>query len=411
MNKKVLIVCYYFPPLGMAGIGRPLSLFKKLPALGYDCDVLTVKPVAYWGYEPDLLEGIDTSRVFRSGSHDPQRLMYLLGMRQLRRSVAGPASRAAGRFFPDSKIGWVRAAVRLGRTLVENYRYDVILSTSPPMSAHLVARKLAREFKLPWVADFRDFWTSYRVEEVFDRPRLIRKGRRLLKEIVSQAAAVTAVNKDVARYLGAGEVIPNGFDERVEDWRLPPNSDRYVIGVPGAVNRPEGLKPLLDLLDDLQQDDATLFEHIRLMQLGAVHSDWLNDLLEQHGLGDRSDILGYQPRSECIKALSAASMFYLDVPESLGTETVPSRVFELLVSGRPLLAQTPLSGGLCQLIEKHNAGLCFDHLDRARALDYLKLQVTDHRAGTAVVNPLPKFSHEYSADAMAAKVARVLDRL
>ncbi|MCK4574663.1 MAG: glycosyl transferase family 1, partial [candidate division Zixibacteria bacterium] len=63
--KRVLLVCYYFPPLGGAGVGRPLSLFRYLPQFGYECDLLTVKPVAYRGYEPELLEGLDQSRIYR----------------------------------------------------------------------------------------------------------------------------------------------------------------------------------------------------------------------------------------------------------------------------------------------------------------------------------------------------------
>ena len=58
MNKKVLLICYYFPPLGLAGVGRPLNLFKRLPRFGWDCHVLTVKPVTYWAYEPDLLDQV-----------------------------------------------------------------------------------------------------------------------------------------------------------------------------------------------------------------------------------------------------------------------------------------------------------------------------------------------------------------
>ena len=57
--NKVLLICYYFPPLGGAGISRPLSLFKHLPEHGIDCDVLTVEPVTYRIYEPELLDGLD----------------------------------------------------------------------------------------------------------------------------------------------------------------------------------------------------------------------------------------------------------------------------------------------------------------------------------------------------------------
>ena len=67
MNGRVLLICYYFPPLGLGGVGRPLNLFKRLPNHGWECDVLTVKPVLYRAYEPELLDGLDQSRISGRG--------------------------------------------------------------------------------------------------------------------------------------------------------------------------------------------------------------------------------------------------------------------------------------------------------------------------------------------------------
>ncbi|MBD3258674.1 glycosyl transferase family 1, partial [candidate division GN15 bacterium] len=123
-RKTALLICYYFPPLGLAGVGRPLHLVWELPAFGWDCHVLTVKPVAYRAYEPELLEGLDKSIIHRSGSRDPQRLMYLLGMRKVSAQAIDRAKSASDRFFPDSKIGWVKPAVKLGRKLCRQRRFD-----------------------------------------------------------------------------------------------------------------------------------------------------------------------------------------------------------------------------------------------------------------------------------------------
>ncbi len=145
MKARVLLVAYYFPPLGMAGVGRPLNLFKHLPSFGYDCDLLTVKPVAYRKYEPELLDGLDLSRIYRAGSFDPQRIMYLLGIRQVNPRTIARGSAVGEKLFPDSKIGWVRPAVRLGKKLHARNQYAAVISTSPPISSHLVGMRLAKE--------------------------------------------------------------------------------------------------------------------------------------------------------------------------------------------------------------------------------------------------------------------------
>jgi hypothetical protein len=106
VNRKVLLICYYFPPLGLGGVGRPLNLFKELPALGWDCHVLTVKSVAYRAYEPELLQGLDTSKVYRSGSRDPQRS----AKRALLLSISSPTTKLAG---SSRRFGWVARCARI----------------------------------------------------------------------------------------------------------------------------------------------------------------------------------------------------------------------------------------------------------------------------------------------------------
>ena len=412
MNRKVLLICYYFPPLGLAGVGRPLNLFKRLPRFGWNCHVLTVKPVTYWAYEPDLLDGLDTSRVYRSGSWDPQRLMYLAGVRRLKAAARVTTAKVAERFFPDSKKGWVRPAVRLGRTLAENYRYDALLSTSPPISAHLVGRKLAREFSIPWLADFRDFWTSWRVEEAYDSDRYIRRGKELLATITREAAAVTGVNEEITAYLGIGRAIPNGFDsDRMEDWRVMPDRERYTIGILGNLHDVRVLEPLGQVVSLVREQLRALFERVHLVQVGNVDETWLRQELTKYDLQDRCDILGYQPRSRTVKSLAVSSLFYLGMPAELDKSIIPSRMFDLLASGRPIMVYAPSDSALARLIDKTGNGVCFDDSSVNRAGEYVCRHLTQFDTGEQTFEPLPAYASPYSSDAMAEKFARVLDEM
>ncbi|MEW5993390.1 MAG: hypothetical protein AB1744_03215, partial [Candidatus Zixiibacteriota bacterium] len=328
---RVLLVCYHFPPVGGPAVGRPLALFKYLPRLGYHCDVLTVKPVAHRVWEPELLDGLDTSSVFRAGSHDPQRLMYLLGMRKMRDAFVHGGSPVSSRFFPDSQVGWIRPAIRLGRTLASNRHYDVILSTSPPVSNHLVARQLSIELKAPWVADFRDFWTRLKAEDQYAKRRQIDKACSLLKSIRDQAALVTAASPSIAAYVKADTVVYNSFDDDlVQLWQPPQTVNQFVIGILGTLNDICPIRPLLELLAIMRQREPDLHERMRLVQVGRTDESWLLNQLQEFDLADRCEVHLFQKREETIRILSASALLYLALGSETDSGVIPGRLYTLL---------------------------------------------------------------------------------
>lgn len=410
MRRKVLLICYYFPPMGLAGVGRPLSLFKGLPRYGYECHVLTVKPVTYWAYEPELLDGLDTSRVYRSGSRDPQRIMHLLGVRRIKASAIQGSAKITDKFFPDSKVGWVKSAVRLGRTIAENNRYDLLISTSPPVSTHLVAEQLSLEFNIPWVADFRDFWSVRPIEETYDNPKFVERGKKLLRDITLRAATITAVNRSIADYVQADHVVPNGYDSAIaQNWLRPPDPSRYIIGIPGSQHRGRLIAPLFEVLDILRQRYPAEFEFVRLLQVGDVDHKWWSEQLAEHFLTDRCDVLGYKPRVEYVRALSKASMMFLGLSDDLDSAMIPSRLFDLLASGRPILASVKADSAVEELIRRDRSGFPFSCDTVDDAVEYLRERTLGFGSGKEVISPLPSYAEEFSSDVMVNKFAGILD--
>ena len=408
-EPKVLVVCYYFPPMGGAGVGRPLALYKHLAESGLKCHVLTVKQVTYRVYEPELLADIDVSGIYRSGSRDPQRLMYLLGMRKVTDKVIRQGQPVSDRFFPDSKIGWVKPAVRLGRTLIANNNYDVIMSTSPPMSAHLVARQLARESHLPWVADFRDFWTSYPLEDMFGDGRTRIRAEQLLKVIKSEATALTTVNDSIAAYLGGANVIANSFDpDIVRAWQLPRKRDEFVIGLFGTFNHIYPVEPLLKLLVSFRDTSPDLFDKVRLLQVGNVDEVWLSEQLTRHGLRDICEFRGFHPRREALGLLSEAAMFYIGLPSEKEQAFTTGRIFYMLASGRPLLAAVPWESEIAKLVRESSNGFCFTDEMLAEATAYVASQTEAWLVGNMNITVLPDYAQKYSSERMAEKFAYLL---
>ncbi len=409
-RRKALLICYYFPPLGLGGVGRPLNLFKNLPRHGWDCDILTVKPVLYRAYEPELLEGLDQSRIYRSGSRDPQRLLYLLGMRKVKSGTISKARPVSEKFFPDSKIGWAKPALRLGRTLIENNGYDAIVSSSPPMTSHLIGRQLASEFELPWVADFRDFWTIYKVEDAYEDPKLVEKGQALLKHIASEASAITAVNQSIADYLGRGETLTNGYiSELAEGWRNAPNSAAFTIGMLGHLHDTREIEPLLNVLSIFQQKYPDLFAGLNLLQVGQVDEEWLRNLFREHDLPLELDIRGQVPRHAVSSTLRSAHLFYYGISSREGTGFLPGRTFDLIASGRPVMAFAPDISEPAKVLTPIEGNVCFQPHTIDRAVEMLHHQVTLFQKGEYRFDPLSDHAQQYSSLALARKFADVLE--
>jgi glycosyltransferase involved in cell wall biosynthesis len=387
-------------------------MFKHLPQYGYECDLLTVKSVAYRVLEPELLEGLDTSHIYRAGSYDPQRLMYLLGIRKVRDAIVHSGKKVSARFFPDHKVGWVKPAVRMGRILSSNNRYDVIISTSPPISNHLVAKQLSVEFNTPWIADFRDFWTLHKAEETYQDQKQAVKALDLLETIRKQASYVTAVNPPIAEYVKADEVIYNSYDSDLARlWQMPKSSEHCVIGLLGTLNEICPVQPLLKVLAVVRETELDLFNRIKLLQVGRVDVKWLQAQLEQYNLTDRCQLHMFQKRADTISILSQASLFFLGLPSQKQRGVTPGRIYILLASGRPILAAVPTGSEVEKLVEQSGTGFCFTDGNINAAAAYLCKQITlfERKALKFVVQP--DYAKAFSSENLAKNFARLFDRL
>ncbi len=407
-SGKVLLVCYYFPPLGGAGVARPLALYKHLPRYGYECDVLTVKPVAYRFFDPDLLEGVDTSHVYRSGSRDPQRLMRLLGMRTVKGSLIQKGRGMGDRIFPDPKKGWIRSAVKLGRVLAENRHYEAIISTSPPMSSHLIGMQLAEEFKIPWIADFRDFWTLYKAEDWFTDEKLIRKAQALLAKITETAAEVSVVNPSIAEYLGRGKTIYNGFDrEPAKSWKSPGSSETFSIGILGTLDRLRPVEPLFGALSLLRDQSPDLFANVRIIQVGPIQGDDWQDKVRQYVLGGIIRQYPQTERKESIRILSETSLMYLGLDES-APGLLPIRLFDMVASGRPMLVCAPTGSVVRDIVDKTENGLVFTYDQLGTAAAYLEDLVARWKKGNLKIDPIPQYAEKHTSERMAESFAELI---
>ncbi|MCK4715587.1 MAG: glycosyltransferase, partial [Candidatus Marinimicrobia bacterium] len=221
--KKVLIITYYWPPAGGPGVQRVLKFAKYLPEFGWQPIILTVKNGEYPAIDNSLQKEIPANcKVYNTFSIEPN-FVYkkFTGMgsdEKIPTAVLAAENtnwkkRLANwirlnLFIPDAKIGWIPFAVRKGKKIIKAEKPDIIFSSSPPPTVHLIARKLAKWSGIKWVADFRDPWTDiYHYNDVKRSAWSLNRDKDKEKEIVTSADEIITVSQNVAELLN--EKIPN----------------------------------------------------------------------------------------------------------------------------------------------------------------------------------------------------------
>ncbi len=425
--KRVLIIAYYFPPLGLAGVNRPLQLYKHLQEFGWEPHILTVKPVAYAAYEPELLDGLDTTRIHRSDDYWLRRVMYpaarvlpLAAWREkIRNSESGKSlfsflnTGKSDEPFPDSLFQWKPHAVRLGRELMRQYQFDLILSTSPPVTTHLIAKELHDEFNLPWVADFRDYWGPKPIAMQFSDETLRSQADELIRTISNRATARVAINHRIAQAIRASTIIPNAYDVAfASGWNVPTSqSDPFRIGLLGNMT-PLSWMPLINMLKAFRRSFPSL--KIEVIHVGDDLKKAGAAAFASAGLDIHLQSLGRKSRAESVGILNATLCFYIGFESGVGDHLLPTRLFDMLGSGRPILAGSGASSELRDIVQRLSFVSWYDVDHPETGARYLSELIKAHGAHKDQREPFSKRrgdSEQFSSRVMASKFATLFNEV
>lgn len=411
-RKHALFVAFHYPPEGSSsGVLRTLKYTRYLGMHGWRVTVLAPRTSAYEVRDPDLERQIpEEVRVVRTRFVDIKRHVAIAGVY--------PATLAV----PDRWIGWWPWAVRAGRLVMEADPVDLVYSTSPHATAHLIALSLARGAQRPWVADFRDPWYEEPPEP--GTPRIVhRAARKLERRVVHQAHRVVASTEQLRRMLasrypdeptGKFSAIPNGYDEadfakvRFFSQRCP--EQELTIVHAGSVN-PEfrDPRPLFTAAREAAEAGELDLSRVRFSFLGGGsfgESAEMRSALETTGLTERVE---FRPRlryEQALAELTNAQVLLL-LQASPDTESlVPAKLFEYLRAGRPVLAVVR-PGAAAEVLREVGGGWAVDPRSPERLREALTGAYRAWRAGTlnalaADGRALSRFSRERLAGELAA---------
>jgi len=429
--KKVLIITYYWPPSGGAGVQRWLKFSKYLPESGIEPVILTVDPeyASYPQRDASLLKEIPGNIKIiytRSSGGIFNAYKKLTGKEEVpyggfvNESEPGLLQKILrfirGNFFlPDARRGWNHYAFKAALKAIEDYKIDIVITTSPPHSTQLTGLKLKRKKGIKWIADLRDPWTDiYYTDKMFQTLPAKRINRRLESLVLNNADRVIATcdaTRDVFRSkLQKGQspekviTITNGFDpDDFTSHNIIP--EKFIITYLGTLAGNYNIEVLSTALANLQPPDKT---GIILRFIGRADEKVLAKISEESKV--TIERIPYVDHRKAMDYLAGSAALLIVIPaDRKSNEMIPGKLFEYLASRRPVIAIGPGNSDTGAILKETNAGRIFGNNQAAKLEEYIRELITKFKAGQFETEP--SGIENYSRPVLAGRIAEVISFL
>ena len=398
--KRVLIISYYWPPTGGSGVQRWVKFAKYLPEEGWQPVIYTpenpeqlAKDTSLEAEVPEETEVIKThiiepyelyKKVLRKSGHSKEAVEVNPVNAQHKSLLQKAAMWVRGNLFrPDPRCLWIRPSVRFLKKYLAEHPVDLIVSTGPPQSMHLIGLRLARETGLPWIADFRDPWTRiFYFKHLQMTKATERWHEKMEKKVLDEASAVVAVSPLVQQEFQAMtdtpvELITNGFDEYdfegsecTEAYGGPEKN--FTITHTGLFAADGNPTVLWDVLSEKCAKDEQFRKLLKIKLIGK-NDEQIIKALEDRGLKDMLEDMGYQPHSAAVQEQRTASVLILPLRKEPEYKAVlPGKLFEYLASFRPVLGIGQTDGAMAMILNETKTGKVIDWEDKEGISEYIE---------------------------------------
>ncbi len=346
VNKRVLMVAYHYPPLqGSSGIQRTLKFSQYLPEFGWQPIVLGAHPRAFQSTSTAQMDEIPSDViVHRAFALDTSRHLAISGRYPLAMAL------------PDRWVSWVLGAVPAGLRLIRKYRPEVIWSTYPIASAHLIGLILHRLTGIPWVADFRDSMT----EDAYPPDPTVRKVYQWLeRETIRHCTrAVFTTPSAVRMYRDRypeipGErfsEIPNGYDEEnfvnVENRQGSEKThQRPFVLLHSGIIYPSERDPrqFFEALAELDRAGKITSDTLQVVLRATQHDDYLAQMIQEFGIGHLVHLKPPIPYHDALSEMLTVDGLLI-LQASNCNHQIPAKIYEYFRAQRPILALTDPEG-------------------------------------------------------------------
>jgi glycosyltransferase involved in cell wall biosynthesis len=384
-QKKLLIITYYWPPAGGPGVQRWLKFVKYLPDFG-------IQPIVYIPENPTYpiidealqKEVSDNAIILKNKIFEPYQLASFFSKNSTQKISSGiiPVAKKqtllqrfllwirGNLFIPDARFLWVNPSVKFLKKYIQENQIETIVTSGPPHSLHLIGMQLKKELNITWLADFRDPWTTIGYHKALKLSSYAEKKHKLLEHEVLNAADIIIVTSKTTKEEFRAitnqpiEVITNGYD--VENIAKQTLDNKFTLAHIGSFLSDRNPKLLWEVLSELVNEDQQFATHFQLKLIGKTSQEIL-DSIEKYQLNDYVTNLGYLSHNQALEHQRKSQVLLLIEINSPETKSIiPGKVFEYLVSERPIIAIGPKDSDFAEIITSTNTGVFFTYDEKEK---------------------------------------------
>jgi galactitol-specific phosphotransferase system IIB component len=384
-TKKLLIITYYWPPAGGPGVQRWLKFVKYLPDFDVQPIVFVPENPTYPIVDSNLVAEVsDKAIILKTPIFEPYQLASFLSKNKTKKISSGiiPNKKKqsflekvmlwvrGNLFIPDARVFWVKPSVAYLEKYIRENEIDTIITSGPPHSLHLIGLELKQKMNLKWLADFRDPWTTIGYHKSLRLSQYAaKKHKQLESQVLNSADTIIVTSKTTKAEFQALttkpiEVITNGFDvEKVDKQTL---DTKFSLAHIGSFLSERNPKILWESLVELCTEIPDFKSHLEIKLIGAISQEVL-ETIEQFGLNLYLNNLGYVSHAEAVSHQRKSQVLLLIEINSDETKSIlPGKLFEYMVSERPIVAIGPKDSDFAEIITNTNTGVFFEYSEKAK---------------------------------------------
>jgi galactitol-specific phosphotransferase system IIB component len=382
-SNKVLIITYYWPPAGGPGVQRWLKFVKYLPDFGVQPIVYVPENPTYPIIDANLIKEVsDKAIVLKQKIFEPYQLASFFSKNKTKKISSGiiPNQKKqsfvdklfllirGNLFIPDARFLWVTPSVSyLEQYIIEN-NIETIITSGPPHSLHLIGLELKRKLDVKWFADFRDPWTTIGYHKALRLSNYATKKHKMLEhKVLNTADTIIVTSKTTKKEFEAITdkpivVITNGYDvEKIETQTL---DIKFSLAHIGSFLSERNPMILWESLVELINEVPDFKSHLEVKLIGSVSQEVL-ETISQFGLDSYLNNLGYLSHGEAIAHQRRSQVLLLIEIDSEDTKSIiPGKLFEYMVSNRPIIGIGPKDSDFAEIITSTNTGVFFNYTEK-----------------------------------------------
>ena len=427
MQKKILIISYYWPPAGGPGVQRWLKFVKYLPEFGWKPTLFIPENPSYPIIDESLINEVSPDlEIIKTKIWEPYQLAekfgkdnkkFKAGQFDIKENQSWKSKLSIfirGNFFiPDARVFWVKPSINYLEKYLQENHFDAFVTTGPPHSMHLIGLGLKEKFPaLKWIADFRDPWTEisyYKHLKLTHSSDL--KHRNLEKKVFETADVTLATSFTDAenfRKKGAHAIcITNGFDGNIFELGEKAKNDKFTLSYVGVLEQLRNPEKLWQVLVNLVNDNLDFKNDFELKFVGRI-DDKILENLSQTELKNSIKNLGYLSHKESNFEMQQSDLLLItNFPEEKSKGIIPGKIFEYLQTGNTILSFGPEDADVEKILNETNFGKHFSYQDSQNLKEFILEKYQEWKSGETL--SIERDISQYSRRNLTKKLVELLN--